>query len=97
MKNNFNVINPFLGCQDPWHVNPRVPLQACTNVTYIRASYSQGPESESYGAWDGLFWDRHYLAERELAEISRNGKGCHRPCTQTYYKLDQIQTTSKDK
>ena len=24
------------GCQDPWHVNPKVPLAACTNVTYLQ-------------------------------------------------------------
>ena len=24
------------GCQDPWNVNPAVPLEACTNITYIR-------------------------------------------------------------
>ena len=24
------------GCQDPWNVNPNVPLEACTNITHIR-------------------------------------------------------------
>ena len=87
----------FAGCQDPWHVNPKVPLPACTNITYIRGSYSRGPTANNTGGWDYQFWDRPYMHEKELAEISRNGKRCLRPCTQTYYKLDKIQTISKDR
>jgi len=76
------------GCQDPWHVNPKVPLPPCTNVTYIRASYDRGPARESYGGWDMQFWDRQYMAERELADLSRDGKRCMSPCSQTYYNLE---------
>ena len=75
------------GCQDPWNVNHKVPLPACTNMTYIRASYNEGPAKDSYGGWDQEFWDRHYMAERELAELVRNGKGCKTPCSQTYYSV----------
>ena len=82
----------FAGCQDPWHVNPKVPLPACTNITFIRGSYSKGPMA---GKWDDQFWDRPYMGEKELAELSRNGKRCKRPCTQTYYKVDHIHTTNK--
>ena len=88
---------PFLnsGCQDPWHVNPRVSLPACTNVTYIRGSFCQGPMTEvtnatcgRYGGWDGQFWDRHYMPERELAGLHRDGKKCKTPCHQTYYNVE---------
>ena len=72
------------GCQDPWSVNPNVPLPVCTNVTYILASYGRGPVKESYGKWDQEFWDRHYMAEMELAGKIRNGMRCKIPCSQTY-------------
>ena len=26
------------GCQDPWNVNPNIPLRVCTNITEIQAS-----------------------------------------------------------
>ena len=83
-----NEIVCWPGCQDPWHVNPKVPLPPCTNVTYIRASYDRGPARESYGGWDMQFWDRQYMAERELADLSRDGKRCMSPCSQTYYNLE---------
>ena len=92
---SFTVFH-YLGCQDPWFVNPKVPLPTCTNVTYIRASYTRGPASDSYGGWDGEFWDRHYMAERELAGLNRNGKKCKTPCSQTYYKVEASYLT-KDK
>ena len=69
-------------------MNPKVPLPPCTNVTYIRASYSRGPESESYGGWDQQFWDRQYMPERELADLNRNGKRCMSPCSQIYYNVE---------
>ena len=75
------------GCQDPWNVNYKVPLPACTNMTYIRASYNEGPARFSFAGWDGEFWDRHYMAERELSELVRNGKRCKTPCSQTYYSV----------
>ena len=53
-------------------------------MTLIRASYNEGPARDSYG-WDQEFWDRHYMAERELSELVRNGKKCNTPCSQTYY------------
>ena len=75
------------GCQDPWNVNPKVPLPVCTNVTYILASYGRGPAKESYGKWDQEFWDRHYMAEMELAGKIRDGMRCKTPCSQTYYSV----------
>ena len=87
----------FAGCQDPWHVNPKVSLPVCTNVTYILASYKLGPARESYGGWDNDFWDRQYMPERQLSDMTRNGKRCKSPCTQTVYKLDKIHTSHKDK
>ena len=33
---NENFEKSISGCQDPWNVNPNVPLEACTNITHIR-------------------------------------------------------------
>ena len=68
----------FLGCQDPWNVNPRVPLPACTNVTYIRASYGD-PEDD--------LLHRHAMSKKELVEIPKNGKKCMTPCSQVKYNV----------
>ena len=74
------------GCQDPWHVNPKVPLPACTNVSEIAASYSQGPTEMN--SWDNQFWERPYMTERDLAVMEREGRVCKTPCYQTYFNLE---------
>ena len=92
------VIYMRKGCQDPWHVNPKVPLHVCTNVTEIRLSYRQGPpELINEVVWDGEFWDRPHMFERELAELNREGKRCKTPCSQTHYEVEWKSTVSKDK
>ena len=73
------------GCQDPWYFKHMIPLQACTNITKILGSYNQGPAA--FG-WDGQFWDREYMGERELASIERNGLKCSVPCQETEYHLE---------
>ena len=86
------------GCQDPWNVNPKVPLRVCTNVTEIKLSYRQGPpELIDELQWDGQFWDRPYMSERELSKLTRDGKRCKTPCTQAIYDVNLKSTVSKDK
>ena len=86
------------GCQDPWNVNPNVPLRICTNVTEIKLSYRQGPpELIKEVVWDKQFWDRPHMFERELAELNREGKQCKTPCSQTHYEVTWKSTVSKDK
>ena len=76
------------GCQDPWNVNPRVPLRVCTNVTEIMLSYRQGPpELIQDLEWDGQFWDRPHMSERELADIIRNGMRCKTPCLMVHHDI----------
>ena len=77
--------NIFTGCQDPWNYKDTVPLPACTNITEILGSYNHGPAA--FG-WDGQFWDRQYMGERELASIERNGMKCSVPCQETEYRLE---------
>ena len=74
-----------IGCQDPWFYKPDVPLPACDNITKILGSYARGPDNQG---WDGQFWDRPYMAERELAGIERNNIKCSPPCKQTYYERE---------
>ena len=86
------------GFQDPWNVNPKVPLPVCTNVTEIELSYRQGPpELIKEVDWDREFWDRPHMFERELADITRNGKRCKTPCSQTHYDVQWKNTLGKDK
>ena len=82
------------GCQDPWNVNPKVPLRVCTNVTEIKSSYW-----DNTTGWlvDQQFWDRPFMSERELASIKRGGKRCKTPCTQTHFHVKSKITVSKDK
>ena len=84
------------GCQDPWNVNPKVPLRVCTNITEILTSYRRGPLLEQV-VWDGQFWDRPYMSARELSDVSRDGKRCKTPCSQTQYDVKWKSTLSKDK
>ena len=88
----------YLGrdCQDPWHVNPKVPLRACTNITEILRDYRRGPLWNTVD-WDGQFWDRPYMAERELANTIRNGKRCKTPCLQTNFDVKMRSAFSKER
>ena len=86
------------GCQDPWNVNPNVPLGVCTNVTEILLSYRRGPgELIKDVPWDFQFWDRPYMFERELSEVTRDGKRCKTPCFQTHFDVRLKSTVRKDK
>ena len=71
---SFFVVILFIGCQDPWHVNPNVPLPACTNITLM--------------GWDQQFIDRPYFGERQLARLNIKGKNCKTPCSQTHYSIE---------
>lgn len=73
------------GCQDPWHYNPKIKLPACTNVTEILGSYNQPPAAIG---WDGQFWDRQYMAEKEVSAIERDGMMCKSPCDQILYDTE---------
>ena len=84
------------GCQDPWNVNQKVPLRVCTNITEIQTSYRRGPLLEQVD-WDDRFWDRPYMFERELADITRDGMRCKTPCSQNHYDVRWKSTVSKDK
>ena len=86
------------GCQDPWNVNPKVPLRICTNISEIRRSYRQGQyvmikEVE----WDQVFWDRPWMFERQVTELIRDGKRCKTPCSQTHFDVKRKSTARKDK
>ena len=78
----------ILGFQDPWNVNPHVPLPIETNMTIIQAGYRRGPLTETVD-WDGKSWDRPYMAEKEIAGLTRDGKRCRSPCSQMYYEVKQ--------
>ena len=81
-----------LGFQDPWNVNPHVPLPIATNMTIIQAGYRRGPLTETVD-WDGQFWDRPFMAEKEIAGLTRDGKRCRSPCSQMYYEVKQTSLT----
>ena len=80
------------GCQDPWNVNPKVPLRVCTNITEIKQSYKQEDVE-----WDQTFWDRPHMFERQLSELTRDGKRCKTPCSQTHFDVKLKSTVRKDK
>ena len=88
MIKNLTLTQCDLGFQDPWNVNPHVPLPIETNMTVIQAGYRRGPLTETVD-WDGQFWDRSYMAEKEIAGLTRDGRRCRSPCSQTYYKVEQ--------
>ena len=78
----------ILGFQDPWNVNANVHLPTGTNMTIIQQAYGRGPLLGTVD-WDGQFWDRSYMAEKEIAGLTRDGRRCRSPCSQTYYKVEQ--------
>ena len=45
-------------------------------------SYNQGPAA--FGL-DEEFWDRQYMAEREVSAIERDGMMCKSPCGELFY------------
>ena len=94
--NHFNgLIFPcrcLTGCQDPWKVNSKVSLPTCTNVTVIQRGYRRGP-LQNKTKWDHEFWDRPYMAEREISGLTRDGMRCKTPCSHTYYKLERTSVT----
>ena len=77
-----------LGFQDPWNVNPNVPLPTATNMTIIQSGFRRGPLLETVD-WDQQFRDRPYMAEKEIAGLERDDKRCRSPCSQMYYEVKQ--------
>ena len=62
-----------------------VSLPICTNITHILGSYNEGPAASG---WDGRFWDRPYMAQRELTELVRDDLSCPSPCHTVNYQAD---------
>ena len=90
MKTENRLVIIFSGCQDPWHYNPKIELPACTNISVIRGSYNQGPAA--FG-WDERFWDKQYMAEKEISAIERDGMICKSPCDQVLFDSEPSYTT----
>ena len=62
-------------------------LPPCTNVTQILGSYNEGPAASGS---DRRFWDRPYMAQRELTELVREGLTCHAPCHTLNYQAEVV-------
>ena len=60
-----------------------ISLPPCTNVTDILGSYNEGPAARG---WDGRFWDKPYMAERELTDLVRGDQQCPAPCHTLNYQ-----------
>ena len=85
---DLELMKYVLGFQDPWNVNPNVPLPTATNMTIIQSGFRRGPLLEEVD-WDQQFNDRPYMAEKEIAGLTRDGKRCRSPCSQMYYEVKQ--------
>ena len=78
----------------PWNVNPRVPLPTATNMTIIQRGFKRGPLFNTVD-FDQQFMDRPYMAEKELAGLTREGKRCRSPCSQIYYDVKKSYQTNQ--
>ena len=66
-------IQYVLGYQDPWNINPRVPLPTATNMTIIQRGFRRGPLFNTVD-FDQQFLDRPFMAEKELAGLTQDRK-----------------------
>ena len=73
-------------CQDPWNYRPNRQEPVCTNISEILEPY--GGRWSSQGGWDAEVWDMPYKGRRELADLTREGKQCHVPCTKINYDIE---------
>ena len=55
-------------------------------MTIIQRGFKRGPLFNTVD-FDQQFMDRPFIAEKELAGLTRDGKRCRSPCSQIYYDV----------